>query len=124
MATTEVTTETPPFDPSAGSGQAAQGRRRWYARKGRPSAADDVLEACRTLMKSGVFQPTAQQVADRAGVAVRTVFQHHASVEEMRLAAIDDEETRLALSIRLFGKDIVRAVVTGRVPALSGAEGE
>jgi AcrR family transcriptional regulator len=47
-----------------------------------------ILAALLALVGEGVLQPTAQQVADRAGVGLRTVFRHFEDVESL-FAAMD-----------------------------------
>ena len=42
-----------------------------------------IVRALFDLVGEGVLQPTAQQVADRAGVGIRTVFRHFADMESL-----------------------------------------
>lgn len=42
-----------------------------------------LVQALFDLVGEGVLQPTAQQVADRAGVRIRTVFRHFADMESL-----------------------------------------
>jgi AcrR family transcriptional regulator len=42
-----------------------------------------IVRALFDLVGEGVLQPTAQQVADRAGVRIRTVFRHFADMETL-----------------------------------------
>jgi len=42
-----------------------------------------IVDALVDLVGSGVVQPTAQQVADRAGVGIRTVFRHFSEMERL-----------------------------------------
>ncbi len=42
-----------------------------------------MVQALFDLVGEGVLQPTAQQVADRAGVRIRTVFRHFADMESL-----------------------------------------
>ena len=37
---------------------------------------DAIIEAALQLVQEGILVPTAQQIADRAGVAMRTFFRH------------------------------------------------
>ena len=53
---------------------------------------DAIIEAALQLVQEGILVPTAQQIADRAGVAMRTFFRHFESMES--LAAAVDEHTR------------------------------
>ena len=48
-----------------------------------------IIDAALALIESGVLMPTAQQVSDRAGVAMRTFFRHFHDMETL-FAAIDD----------------------------------
>ena len=48
-----------------------------------------VLEALLALVEEGEFRPTAQEVAARAGVALRTVYHHFEDVEALRHMALD-----------------------------------
>ena len=41
-----------------------------------------------SLVNNGVYVPTAQQVADEAGVATRTIFRHFVDMDHL-LAEID-----------------------------------
>ena len=88
----------------------------------------EILASCRGLMREGVLQPTAAAIADRADVAIRTFFSHHASIDALRLAAVDDAETRRSVLDRLMGEEwrgdalsgealdrILRAAVMGRL---------
>jgi AcrR family transcriptional regulator len=68
-----------------------------------------IHEALFALVGEGVLQPTAQQLADRAGVGIRTVFRHYEDMESL-LAEID---ARVAAE--------VLPLVTAPVPA-SGLE--
>ena len=42
-----------------------------------------IIDACQQLVNEGVLVPTAQNVADRAGVGIRTVFRHFADMETL-----------------------------------------
>ena len=42
-----------------------------------------IIDACQELVNEGVLVPTAQNVADRAGVGIRTVFRHFADMETL-----------------------------------------
>ena len=48
-----------------------------------------VIEALLALVADGVAHPTARQVADRAGVALRTVYHHFEDVESLRGVAFE-----------------------------------
>ena len=42
-----------------------------------------IVQALLDLLNDGVLAPTAAQIADRAGVSVRSVFQHFADMEAL-----------------------------------------
>lgn len=63
---------------------AYDGRR---ARRDRNTEA--VLRACWQLFMEGELRPTAQQVADRSGVSLRSVFRHFQNLDTLLRAAID-----------------------------------
>ena len=48
-----------------------------------------VIEALLELVSEGVVRPTAQEIAGRAGVALRTVYHHFEDVEALRRLALD-----------------------------------
>ncbi|HVB05783.1 MAG TPA: TetR/AcrR family transcriptional regulator [Acidimicrobiales bacterium] len=48
-----------------------------------------VLDALLVLVEEGELRPTAQKVAGRAGVALRTVYHHFEDVEALRRTALD-----------------------------------
>jgi len=53
-----------------------------------------VLDALLTLVDEGQLRPTAQEVAARAGVALRTVYHHFEDVEALRRMALDLQMSR------------------------------
>ncbi|MFE3187720.1 TetR/AcrR family transcriptional regulator [Nocardia sp. NPDC059240] len=53
-----------------------------------------VLDAALTLMEEGILQPTAQAVAERAGVATRSVFHHFSDLESLYLDAAQTQIER------------------------------
>ena len=68
-----------------------------------------IIEAALSLMDEGTLVPTAQQIADRAGVGIRSFFRHFADMDSLFLAAdemlissyealfeVDDRSGRLA----------------------------
>jgi AcrR family transcriptional regulator len=63
-------------------------RRRTEPRDGRARRSDRsrraIVEALFALVGEGELQPTAQQVADRAGVGIRSVFRHFEDMESLR----------------------------------------
>ena len=48
-----------------------------------------IIEAALSLMNEGTLVPTAQQIADRAGVGIRSFFRHFADMDSLFLAADD-----------------------------------
>ena len=48
-----------------------------------------ICEACIDLVQEGVLQPSADQVAERAGVSRRSVFNHFADLTELYDAVVD-----------------------------------
>jgi len=57
-----------------------------------------MVQALFELVGEGVLQPTAQQVAERAGVGLRSVFRHFADMESL-LAEIDGRVQERALPL-------------------------
>ncbi|MEL0007518.1 MAG: helix-turn-helix domain-containing protein [Luminiphilus sp.] len=62
--------------------QSSDGRRQ---RSERSQVA--IVEAALALMDEGVLVPTAQQIADRAGVGIRSFFRHFTDMDSLFLAA-------------------------------------
>ena len=62
--------------------QSSDGRRQ---RSERSQTA--IVEAALALMDEGALVPTAQQIADRAGVGIRSFFRHFADMDSLFLAA-------------------------------------
>src|SRR5437016_3533907 len=46
---------------------------------------EKIVAACIDLIRSGVSAPTAREIADRAGVSLRAVFNHFPDLSAMRL---------------------------------------
>lgn len=57
---------------------------------------DAVVEAFLTLTEDGHLRPTAKQISERAGVSLRSVFQHFDDLETLFAAAADRQVQRLA----------------------------
>jgi AcrR family transcriptional regulator len=55
-----------------------------------------IVTALTELLDEGRIEPTAAQIAERAGVAVRSIAQHFASREELLLAVARHHSERLA----------------------------
>ena len=62
--------------------QSSDGRRQ---RSERSQTA--IIKAALALMDEGTLVPTAQQIADRAGVGIRSFFRHFADMDSLFLAA-------------------------------------
>jgi len=56
---------------------------------------DAVVEACLSLIDEGHLRPTAKQVSERAGVSLRSVFQHFEDLESLFATAADRQVERL-----------------------------
>lgn len=70
---------------SATDGRVARGERTRAA----------IVEAFLDLVSEGVASPRARQIADRAGVSVRTIFQHFADLETLRADVVAVQAERL-----------------------------
>ncbi|MFP6664993.1 MAG: TetR/AcrR family transcriptional regulator [Deltaproteobacteria bacterium] len=55
-----------------------------------------VVEALLDLLEEGKLRPTAAQIADRAGLSLRSVFQHFENLENLFAAAAEGHLARLA----------------------------
>ena len=58
----------------------------------RGAIADALLE----LLEEGVPQPTAREIAERAGVSLRSVFQHFDDLEALYAACVRHQQARIA----------------------------
>ena len=70
---TRLTLDAPRVAPQAEDGRTARGRR----------TREAVVEAVIALLNEGDVRPTAARVADRAGVSLRSVFQHFTDLEDL-----------------------------------------
>lgn len=79
-----------------------------------------VLEALVALMRDGVYQPTSNEIADRAGISPRSLFRYFDDVDDLSRAAIERHMERTG---HLFNLDVdanaprrqkIRAVVEQR----------
>ena len=89
-----------------------------------------IIEAALSLMDEGTLVPTAQQIADRAGVGIRSFFRHFAAMDSLFLAAdylllssyealfeVDDRTgalaSRVARAVDLYGNafDKLRPII-------------
>lgn len=81
---------------------------------------ESVVDAILDLLAEGVPQPTAQQIADRSGVSLRSIFRIFDDVEALHAAAIDAQAARVgALLVALPHdgpvEDRIRVLVDNRV---------
>ncbi len=62
-----------------------------------------IVRALLDLVGEGILQPTAEQVAERAGVGIRTVFRHFSDVENLfaAMAAHVEQEARPLLLVEV-----------------------
>jgi len=58
-----------------------------------------VVDALLALIEAGELQPTAPQIAERAGVSLRSVFQHFRDREALFAAAADRQTQRLRVLV-------------------------
>jgi AcrR family transcriptional regulator len=89
MTTTITRPKHSPVGAAHAEGEASDGRR---ARGERTRLR--VLDALLALVEEGQLRPTAQEVAARAGVALRTVYHHFEDVEALRRTALDLQMSR------------------------------
>ena len=91
--------------------QSSDGRRQ---RSERSQTA--IIAAALALMEEGTLVPTAQQVADRAGVGIRSFFRHFADMDSLFLAVdaslLDSYEALFRVDDRAgsLGQRTVRAI--------------
>ncbi len=55
-----------------------------------------IVDACIVLVEEGDLRPTAPRIADRAGVSVRSVFQHFADLPSLHIAVTERIAERMA----------------------------
>ena len=65
-----------------------------------------VVEALLALIESGDLQPTAPRIAERAGVSLRSVFQHFRDRETLFAAAADRQTQRLQPLLQPIDADL------------------
>lgn len=74
------------------------------ARDGRAARADRTreafLDAMLALIEEGDLRPTAQRVAERAGVSLRSVFQHFEQLDELHAAVAERQIQRIFAGLR------------------------
>lgn len=57
---------------------------------------DCAVDAVLDLIESGVSAPTAQQISERSGISIRTVFRLTDDVESLHVAAVQRQTERIA----------------------------
>lgn len=55
-----------------------------------------IVDATLSLLAEGELQPPTARIAERAGISVRSVFQHFADLEDLFLAVTDKHTNRVA----------------------------
>jgi AcrR family transcriptional regulator len=73
-----------------------------------------ICEACLDLVQEGVLQPSADQIADRAGLSRRSIFYHFADLAELYDAVVDAGMRRWAP----LSREIPRELPLGERAAL------
>lgn len=63
-----------------------------------------IVVACRALMSNVTSWPTVPQIAERAGVSLRTIYERFDSLEHVYQAAIDDPSVRERIMRRILGE--------------------
>ena len=113
MRTTNAPTLTRPHQPTRNSDgvEHSDGRR---ARGERTRLR--VLDALLALVEEGQLRPTAQEVASRAGVALRTVYHHFEDVEALRRMALDLQMSRHREMLVAVDPDLA---LEGRITAVT-----
>jgi AcrR family transcriptional regulator len=83
-----------------------------------------IVGALTALLDEGRIEPTAVQIAERAGVAVRSIAQHFASREELLLAVAKHHAERLAhtpVDVNGSFDERLDAFVSGRARSLEAS---
>lgn len=78
-----------------------------------------LVEACRVLMRGGVYRPTSTEIAATSDTSVRTIFLYYATMAELYVVALEDNAlaAKIADPVRLLSNvDLARAIVLGDVP--------
>ena len=84
---------------------------------------DGVIRAVLTLIAEGDLRPTAPRIAERAGVSLRSVFQHFNDLDALFAEAADRELSRIASEVEAIAPSgalaaRIEAFVTQRSRAL------
>jgi AcrR family transcriptional regulator len=108
----------------ASGGGAARGASTPRAKTNRPTidgrsaralrTREAIVDACIGLVEEGQLRPTAPQVAERAGVSVRSVFQHFADLPSLHIAVTERIVERVAVLLHPVDP---RAPLVERLPA-------
>lgn len=86
--------------------------RRARAERNRDAVVDAILD----LLREGDVQPTAEAIADRSGVSVRSVFRHFDDLESLYAAAVDRHSELIA---PMFEPPHVDGTVEARIEELA-----
>jgi AcrR family transcriptional regulator len=78
-------------DTASGADVGTDGRRA-RAERNRDAVVDAILD----LLHEGVERPTAEEIAARSGVSVRSVFRHFDDLESLHAAAVERHAERIA----------------------------
>ncbi len=73
-----------------------------HVRAARTKAA--VLDACRTLMRSGVYRPSMLAITDAAMVSPRSGFQHYGTIEALWREALEDPQVLRQVAVNAIGE--------------------
>src|SRR5438132_11759096 len=68
-----------------------------------------VVDALLALIDEGDVRPTAQRIAERAGVSLRSLFHHFDDLESLFVAAADAHQARIAPVLRRLPRTGPRA---------------
>lgn len=96
-----TTTASPPEPASAkASARPLDGRSARAAR-----TRDAIVDACISLIEEGSLRPTAPEIAERADVSVRSIFQHFAELPALHSAVIERIVQRLEVLLAPIDSD-------------------
>lgn len=75
-----------------------------------------IVEAARALFDEGLYDTGAREIADRARVSTRSVYQHFTSLSDLWARAVSDEQAAAAAArVRAMSdREIVSAVMSRR----------
>ncbi|TWS95113.1 TetR/AcrR family transcriptional regulator [Reyranella sp. CPCC 100927] len=68
-----------------------------------------IIDVTRRLMRTGCWQPTSANIATEAGVSMRALFQHFASMQNLYAVALEDAELSREIAARLLGATFPQA---------------